>query len=60
MATVLGLLLIGIGLVELLNNKKIARVFDSHARDLRSTTRQNVLGISLVFFAAGFALLLIP
>jgi hypothetical protein len=60
MMTSLGLVLIGIGVIELLGNKQIARMFDPYVRSsLRSTTRQNVLGISLLFIASGSALLMI-
>jgi hypothetical protein len=60
MTTVLAIFLIGLGVAEFLNNKKIARVFDPDGGDLRSTARQNVLGIGLVFLVSGLVLLLLP
>ena len=60
MATLLALILIAIGVMEFVNNKRIARIFDSDGADLRSTARQNILAISLVFMFAGVMLLMMP
>jgi|KBSMisStandDraft_5_1062788.scaffolds.fasta_scaffold6703859_1 hypothetical protein len=60
MATLLALVLISLGVLEFVNNKRIALIFDSEGRDLRSTARQNILVISLVFMIAGLMLLLMP
>jgi hypothetical protein len=60
MATFLALVLIAVGVLELVNNKRIAVIFDPEGADLRSTARQNVLMISLVFVFSGLMLLLLP
>ena len=60
MTTLLAIFLIALGMVEFLNNKKIARVFDRDGGDLRSTARQNTLVIGIVFMVSGVALLLLP
>jgi len=57
MITLIGLIVIGAGIWELKNNRKIARRFDSQTDEFRSTSRQNVMGIGLIIIAFGLALI---
>ena len=60
MTTILALILIVLGVVEFVNNKRIAAVFDPFENDHHSTTRQNIVGISFAFIFAGLILLILP
>ena len=57
--TVLSIFLIGFGVAEFLNNKKIARIFDPNGGDERLTARQNA-GNRARILVSGLVLLLLP
>jgi hypothetical protein len=59
MITLIGLLVTIVGVWELVNNKKIARRFDSQVDGFQSTSRQNITGIGFVTAACGLALVFI-
>ena len=59
MIMLIGLLVTVAGIWELVNNKRIARRFDSQVDGFQSTSRQNIMGIGLVIVACGLALMFI-
>jgi hypothetical protein len=55
MTILLGLILVGIGVVEYTKCESILRFFDSNVEGFNSPARQNVLITSAIFIIAGLA-----
>jgi hypothetical protein len=58
MTVLIGLILLTLGMLELVINKRIAVALDHRARRITSPTRQNVVFLSIAQIVSGLALLM--